>query len=234
MRVISSLTLGPMKLNQFRYFSDARAEDHCNPGKQRHRRAHRYSFVLATWSCIAILVASSAIAAGPHSTRWLQLSPSTSPPPRSYLAMTYDPASGKVIMFGGFDGTGYLNDTWMFDGISWTRIATRLSPPARANAQIAYDTISQKVVLFGGFNGRNYLGDTWLWDGRASRWTQARPAHSPSAVTGPILFPDPVSTYSVDSMGISTRAACDNGMAPTGINCFPRCSLMLALPQQLA
>ena len=43
--------------------------------------------------------------------------------------MTYDPASGKVIMFGGFDGTGYLNDTWMFDGISWTRIATRLSPP---------------------------------------------------------------------------------------------------------
>src|SRR5207253_6442800 len=151
-----------MKLNQFRRFSGERAADpHTNKGTQRHRRANRCSFVIIIWSCIAILGGSSATAAGPQVTGWIQLCPPISPPPRSYLAMTYDPASGKVIMFGGFDGTTYLNDTWTFDGITWARVATLPSPPARTNAQIAYDAVTQKVVLFGGFNGRNYLGDTW-------------------------------------------------------------------------
>jgi hypothetical protein len=97
----------------------------------------------------------------------------------------------KVIVFGGFDGSGYLDDTWTFDGISWTQVATSPSPPARTNAQMAYDSVTQKVVLFGGYNGTNYLGDTWLWDGTTSRWTQARTIHRPAPVTGPMLFPDP-------------------------------------------
>ena len=105
--------------------------------------------------------------------------------------MTYDPASGKVIMFGGFDGTGYLNDTWTFDGTSWSRVQTALSPPARAASQMAYDAITQKVVLFGGYNGTRYLSDTWLWDGKTSHWTRATPAHHPTAVTSPMLFTDP-------------------------------------------
>ena len=48
--------------------------------------------------------------------------------------MTYDPVSGKIIAFGGFDGTGYLNDTWSFDGTSWMQIATQSAPPPRAAA----------------------------------------------------------------------------------------------------
>src|SRR6266487_5517423 len=87
--------------------------------------------------------------------------------------MTYDPTGAKVVMFGGFDRTGYLNDTWTFDGITWSRVATPVAPPRRAAAQMAYDASIQKVVLFGGYNGRNYLGDTWIWDGKISRWTQA-------------------------------------------------------------
>src|SRR5438128_11772695 len=181
-----------MKLNQFRRFSGERAADpHTNKGTQRHGRANRSSFVIIIWSCIAILGGSRATAARPQVTGWIQLCPPISPPPRSYLAMTYDPASGKVIMFGGFDGTGYLNDTWTFDGTTWSRAQTPLSLPARAASQMAYDAITQKVVLFGGYNGRNYLGDTWLWDGKTSRWARATPAHHPTAVTSPMLFTDP-------------------------------------------
>jgi hypothetical protein len=55
---------------------------------------------------------------------------------------------------------------------------------------MAYDEVSQKVVLFGGYNGGNFLGDTWLWDGASLTWTEAHPLHSPSAVTGPMLFTD--------------------------------------------
>jgi hypothetical protein len=77
-------------------------------------------FVVLTCCCILTAFASSAAAAHFSFLGWIQLSPTNSPPARSYLAMTYDPVSGKVIAFGGFDGTRYLDDTWSFDGRSWT------------------------------------------------------------------------------------------------------------------
>src|SRR5437868_15380926 len=147
-----------------------------------------FVILICCWG--AIVFGSTASVAAPDTANWVQLSPTTSPPARSYLAMTYDAASGKVIVFGGYDGTGYLNDTWTFDGISWTRVAASPSPSARANAQMAYDSVTHRVVLFGGYNG-NYLGDTWLWDGTTSHWTLVRTVHRPRAVTGPMLFPDP-------------------------------------------
>ena len=148
-----------------------------------------FVILICCWGAIAF--GSTASVAAPDTANWVQLSPTTSPPARSYLAMTYDAASGKVIVFGGFDGNGYLNDTWTFDGVTWTLIATDTPPPARAAAQMAYDSVTHQVVLFGGYDGRNYLGDTWLWDGTTSQWTQAVPAHHPTPVTGPMLFPDP-------------------------------------------
>ena len=160
-----------MKLTQIRYFSHAP--------------------IILTFCCISIAFAASAAATPFSLPDWVELSPNDSPPARSYLAMTYDPVSGKTVAFGGFDGTGYLNDTWSFDGTTWTHIATQSAPPARAAAQMTYDSVAHKVVLFGGYNETNYLGDTWLWDGSTLQWTQATPAHHPPAVTGPMLFPDP-------------------------------------------
>ena len=65
-----------------------------------------------------MLFASIAAADRPALVGWIQLSPTNSPPARSYLAMAYDAVSGKIIMFGGYDGNGYLNDTWEFDGVT--------------------------------------------------------------------------------------------------------------------
>jgi hypothetical protein len=160
-----------MKLTQVRYFSHAT--------------------IILICCCSSIAFAVSAAAADFSFPNWIELSPNNPPPARSYLAMTYDPVSGKIIAFGGFDGTGYLNDTWSFDGTSWTQIVTQSAPPARTAAQMTYDSVTQKVVLFGGFDGTNYLGDTWLWDGSRLQWTQGTPQHQPPAVTGPMLFPDP-------------------------------------------
>jgi hypothetical protein len=123
--------------------------------RARYCQIKNYKFLLLASACycIAALFGSSAIAAGPPpASSWVQLSPANSPPPRSYLAMTYDVASGKVIMFGGFDGTTYLNDTWIFEGNTWTKVSANHAPPARANAGMAYDVITQKVVLFGGYD----------------------------------------------------------------------------------
>ena len=51
----------------------------------------------------------------------MQLNPATSPSPRAVSAMAYDPVSKKVVMFGGFNDTTYLNDTWTWDGTTWTQ-----------------------------------------------------------------------------------------------------------------
>ncbi len=141
-------------------------------------------------SCFLPLLAVVGASATTPTLTWTRLSPAISPPARSYLAMTYDGASRKVLLFGGFDGSGYLNDTWTFDGTTWTRVDTAVAPSARANAQMAYDRRTHQVVLFGGYNGIDDLGDTWLWDGATSTWTQAAPTHVPEAVTGPMVFTD--------------------------------------------
>src|SRR3982751_3052004 len=151
--------------------------------------SHASMILICCWASIAF--AAGAAAAQLGLPNWMQLLPKESPPARSYLSMSYDPVSGKVIAFGGTDATGYLNDTWLFDGTTWTQATTKFAPPARAAAQMTYDSVTQKVVLFGGFDGANYLSDTWLWDGFNLVWTQATPQHHPSAVTGPMLFPDP-------------------------------------------
>lgn len=76
-----------MKLSLFRFF----------------RRSLRATLMV----CVLMFLAREAAA-----STWIQLSPAATPPARSYLAMTYDRASQKIVLFGGFDGRGYLNDTW--------------------------------------------------------------------------------------------------------------------------
>ena len=70
---------------------------------------------------------------------WSALTPAKVPGPRSYVAMAYDAASTKIVLFGGYNGTAYLNETWLFDGNTWSRVRTPVAPPARANAQMIYD-----------------------------------------------------------------------------------------------
>lgn len=125
------------------------------------------------------------------SITWVQLSPASSPSPRDVSAMAYDPASGKVVMFGGVGDNGYLNDTWTFDGTNWTQQNTAVVPSPRTSAMMAYDFGTRNLVLFGGYDGSQFLGDTWLWDGTTSTWTQANPATSPTASAGTMLFTDP-------------------------------------------
>src|SRR5947207_11682599 len=114
-------------------------------------QSRHFRFLISTCFCMGLLAASSAVAAARSSKTWVHLSPSISPPARSYLAMTYDPAGGKIIMFGGFDGTGYLNDTWTFDGTSWTHVQTSLSPSARGASQMSDDDNTQQVLALGCF-----------------------------------------------------------------------------------
>lgn len=116
---------------------------------------------------------------------WLQLSPTTSPPPRSGAAFAYDPITKTAVLFGGNPGDFvYLGDTWTWDGTTWTQQFPPVSPSARAfnTEPMAFDAATGTVVLFGGFanGGSSVLGDTWTWDGQTKTWTERFPATSPS------------------------------------------------------
>jgi hypothetical protein len=56
---------------------------------------------------------------------WTESTAPSSPTPRFHFAMTYDGASGRVLLFGGFDGT-YNADTWEYGPIAACGNANRV------------------------------------------------------------------------------------------------------------
>ena len=92
-------------------------------------------------------------------------SPSTSPSSREFAAMAYKPGHerGELLLFGGYNGTSYYNDTWAWNGstssqvrntgdTSCTTTCTN-SPSDRDGASMAYDPGTGQLVLFGGNDG---------------------------------------------------------------------------------
>lgn len=142
-------------------------------------------------AALLIFVAIASTFAQPTAT-WMQLTTKNSPSPRLAPAMAYDPISKRIVLFGGYVGFGYSNETWLFNGTNWRRIKTPVAPAGRAAAGIAFDLTLQKLVLFGGWDGHNYLGDTWIFDGATLTWTPTTPAKSPQPMTGPMVFTDPL------------------------------------------
>jgi len=126
------------------------------------------------WRCGALLLGTLL----PAQANWTQRSPATSPSARSAHAMAWD-STGGVVLFGGYSGNGYLNDTWQWDGSTWTQRNTSPSPAARAGHSMVYDATRACVVLFGGGSGSTSYSDTWEWNGTS--WSQRSPATSPAA-----------------------------------------------------
>ncbi len=90
--------------------------------------------------------------------------------PRTAAAMTWDPTSRAVVLFGGSGERGPLGDLAAWDGTRWSRLADD-GPAPRDGALLVADPARGEVVLIGGRSGGTVHGDTWTWDGTA--WTEA-------------------------------------------------------------
>jgi len=118
------------------------------------------------------------------------------PPARYDHAMAYDASSGKVVLFGGNNGSTYYNDTWLFsydiitgNGI-WTETNTPIDPtttPTKRSSHAMAATPSG-VLLFGGNNGG---GETWLFDTGTGAWTKVDISYAPSARNGHAMAATP-------------------------------------------
>ena len=91
---------------------------------------------------------------------------------RTDPAVAFDSARGRLVMFGGSNGSTPISETWEWDGARWTPLFPATSPPPRSDHSMAYDTRRGRVVLYGGWENpvNPDFNDTWEWDG--ATWTQ--------------------------------------------------------------
>lgn len=120
---------------------------------------------------------------------WVQISSPTSPSPRSDSAIAHDTLDRGLVLFGGFDGSNYLGETWRYDTQAgrWTNSSPTTEPPPRADGRLAYDSRHNRFVLFAGndFSGPNFtfhhLDDTWVYEWPGNTWTRLPLDEHPSA-----------------------------------------------------
>lgn len=134
------------------------------------------------------------IAQGWDSPSWTLRTPSTGPTPpgRRHAQVRYD--AGRLVLFGGEDGSGFRGDTWTWDEwapVPWVDRSGGTQPSARARHAMSTwypDTVNRgwgdgsgRIVLFGGIGAGGRVGDTWEWNSNTLTWTAKSPATSPSA-----------------------------------------------------
>src|SRR5260370_38774208 len=109
---------------------------------------------------------------------WMQIG-TTTLSEREHSAVAYNENTSQLIVFGGDNSVGVLNDTWIFSGTRWNRLRPSQSPPARTNAALVYDPNTHIIILFGGDTHtapNRLLNDTCSFDGTTC--TQLRPPPS--------------------------------------------------------
>ncbi len=128
----------------------------------------------------------------------LKASLSGSPTPgHATPVLAFDPATGHVVLFGGFSQGGNVNSMWSWTGQSWTSLGAD-APLANLESSAA-ENVDGKTLL--GYQNPQVVppappvvnvtaAQTWVWNG--SRWTQLNPRHEPTAAAMG-LFADPKS-----------------------------------------
>lgn len=94
----------------------------------------------------------------PDTLVWSELALSPAPSPRGMAAVTFDPGSNSLTLFGGGLGGGssgtLYNDTWNLSLQSgaeqWTQIQSTTSPSARGQAAVVFDSLRNRTVVLSG------------------------------------------------------------------------------------
>jgi outer membrane protein assembly factor BamB len=125
---------------------------------------------------------------------WAPLAAVGAPPsPRRLAKAVFDPLRGRMLLFGGYDGTFY-GDLWQLTLGAGAPVWTQLSipgpaPTPRAAHSMIYDPVGDRVILFGGYDGVTppflRLNDLWALNlSGALAWQQLAPSGTPPSRRG--------------------------------------------------
>jgi len=155
----------------------------------------RPKILLSLSLCSAgVLLAAVSVPLTPPAThyKWSQLGTATLSE-RQHSGVAFDAATSQLIVFGGDNSVGVLNDTWVFSGTHWNRLLPPQSPPPRTSGALVYNPDTHTVILFGGDTHtapNGLLNDTWSFDG--TNWTQLQPQHQPPPRYDASMAYDPI------------------------------------------
>ncbi len=97
---------------------------------------------------------------------------------------------GRVMLFGGEDGSGHLlNDMHTFDG-AWNEVVPEKGPPPARRDHKAW-VRNQQMYVSGGYGESNLLDDSWRYDIENNEWhqvTHSGPRPSPRYNHGVTTF----------------------------------------------
>lgn len=152
----------------------------------------------------------------PNTNTWTNTTPASGPVARKFTALSYDPNTTSVLMFGGLDGAdAHLDDTWILaGGVAWVQMTPTNVPPTRRQHHLVTRTDFGDVLLFGGQdaslpNPTKWRIDTWKWDG--SDWTEIVTTTGPAGQVANDAAYDPIRQRAVLACGNGT------GGSPTGL-----------------
>jgi len=125
---------------------------------------------------------------------WVASHPTGTPPEGRWGHFAgYDPASNRMIVFGGRTAGTFLNDLWMLTNANgsggqsaWSQVSTAGGPPyTRAYTSAAYDPVSNTLMVYGGSTDPSVpcgtpLADYWILSyanglGGTPTWTYLSP-----------------------------------------------------------
>jgi hypothetical protein len=95
--------------------------------------------------------------------------------------MVYDNTSDVFVLFGGWNGTSALGDTWLFydSDNTWIQVFPLGAPSPRYDHSMVYDFFNDIIILFGGNDGIGVLGDTYVYSVGGNSWTNLNPSNPP-------------------------------------------------------
>jgi hypothetical protein len=107
---------------------------------------------------------------------WQPLQTTNPPPARRDAALAYDGERHRLILFGGRNDTGSLDDTWALElaTMVWEPLATgsAMRPPARHSMVAGVDSINQRFLITTGQAPGELFNDTWQLDLTTNTWSE--------------------------------------------------------------
>ncbi|CAK8998552.1 unnamed protein product [Durusdinium trenchii] len=114
---------------------------------------------------------------------WQQITANgPAPSPRRRRSMVWSDSAGGFYIFGGYDGSGRLNDLYLYhhEANQWWQVRPTGTPPGpRSSHSMAWSDAAGGFYIFGGYESGeylNYLNDAYLYLREANQWQLITPS----------------------------------------------------------